>query len=499
MAKLRKMKIFFIIAFMSFLTVPLVNINFESGKISENENRYLVSFPEIIDDNTGRIRKEFFSEFNDWLNDNIGFREFFVKLNANINYKIFGISSNPMISVGKDGWMFYTGDNNLQIANGKYPLTDEILEKIKEEQVSIQKALQKKGIEYVLILTPSKVSIYPEKIIGYRSNNLKTPIDIVQEYLEKNTTIKVINTKDILIDAKNKGKQVFHKTDTHWNEQGAYIAYKYIVNKLNEWGIINTNPINIVQKPSKYKGEFSAMMGAISLLEEEEILATEIENSLSNRVTSGMLFDMIYNTKNTSNFTDVYLYENVTNKDGTALVYGDSFFASWKFTELLSQNFSKLAFVYYGKINNEMLEVVNPKIVIMERTERYIDTLVNQSESNFTNLPIKNPNSKIVSDTTPKIINKNRSYNIDITVKNTSDEIWSEERLIRLCIWQDGLDFGYRIKIPDGVEIKPGEEYTFTLENFRANDKNSTYLEYQMVQEGIAYFGDKKRVDIVIK
>ena len=35
--------------------------------------------------------------------------------------------------------------------------------------------------------------------------------------------------------------------------------------------------------------------------------------------------------------------------------------------------------------------------------------------------------------------------------------------------------------------------------NFRAPEGNTTYLEYQMLQEAYQYFGEKERVDLVVK
>jgi hypothetical protein len=52
--------------------------------------------------------------------------------------------------------------------------------------------------------------------------------------------------------------------------------------------------------------------------------------------------------------------------------------------------------------------------------------------------------------------------------------------------------------IPEGMEVKPGETYTFKLVDFQAPPKESVYLEYQMVEEGREYFGEKKQVDITI-
>ena len=50
-----------------------------------------------------------------------------------------------------------------------------------------------------------------------------------------------------------------------------------------------------------------------------------------------------------------------------------------------------------------------------------------------------------------------------------------------------------------GVEVNPSEEYTFTLLNLQTPPGNEFYLEYQMVEEDVLYFGEKVRVDITVK
>jgi glycosyltransferase involved in cell wall biosynthesis len=159
---LRKTVIFIaILLFVFSISVPFLCSNFIGGKISTAENRVLVEFPQIFNSD-GKLKWEFKKEFESWINDNIGFRDAFLKLNALISVNIFNTSPNSTVKAGKNGWYFYTPDHNLNIANGTFPLTDDDLLQIKEVQESIQKALAKKGIEYVILLIPSKTNIYPE-------------------------------------------------------------------------------------------------------------------------------------------------------------------------------------------------------------------------------------------------------------------------------------------------------------------------------------------------
>jgi hypothetical protein len=483
------------------ISAPLLCVNRINGKISVTENRQLASFPKVVDEVTGGLSKDFRKGFTAWINDNIGFREFFVKMNAKINYDLLKTSPNSSVRVGKDGWFFFTGDYNLKIASGEYPLTKETLVAIKNEQESIQKALKEKGIEYVLVLTPSKASIYPEKIDGSNFSVRETPIDIVEKYLKENTTIKVINTKDALLKAKEEGQQVFNKTDTHWNETGAYIGYKYITDQLNKWNIINSSPVKINQVPSTFKGEFSAMMGDVSLLPLENVNSTEIVSPNATEIQNKEVLDLINIEQRNDNFTKngQHIYTNPSQKDKRILMYGDSFFGSWKIKELFAESCSELTYVWSDSIKGKVVDKVKPDIVLFERTERYITSLSKQADQVLLYGEMKNPTAQIISHDTPKKIKRGEKYNINITVKNTTNQVWNNKRNIRLCIWQDGQDHGYRLNFPENFDLKPNEEYTFILKDFQAPPGNSTYLEYQMVQEGITYFGDKERVDIAVE
>ncbi len=47
------------------------------------------------------------------------------------------LSPSSLVHIGKGGWYFYTGDNNLEIGMGTYSLTPELLEQIRVTQERI--------------------------------------------------------------------------------------------------------------------------------------------------------------------------------------------------------------------------------------------------------------------------------------------------------------------------------------------------------------------------
>lgn len=59
----------------------------------------------------------------------------------------------------------------------------------------------------------------------------------------------------------------------------------------------------------------------------------------------------------------------------------------------------------------------------------------------------------------------------------------------------DGVDQGLRALIEPLKTVMPGESYTFTFDNID-NLKNYD-LEVQMLQEGITYFGEREKIEII--
>ena len=405
------------------------------------------------------------------------------------------------VYIGEDGWYYYTQDNNLKIARNEYPLTEELLQEIAKDQQAIQEYYTERGIDYVLVLNPSKVSIYPE-YIGWGINQVQeTPMDILARYLEENTTVSVISTKDALL-AEKKNQIVYFKTDTHWNLIGAYTGYKSILYQLGELGLIkNAVPASVREYPTTFRGEFSAMMGDETLLPLEEVKGIEFVDQRAARVYDGELFNQVNRVKQKFNILENSLiYTNPDAEKETILIYGDSMFEYWNIVPLFAENSSDLVYLRSYFMYDDLTEAVKPDLVIYEWGERLITRMPGSYSPWYLQPPLENPQAKIVKVFVPIEVHSGGKYNIDIVVKNTGTESWSEELGIRLCIYQDGGgDVGHRVKLPDGVVVNPGEMYVFTLKNFIAPFAARTILEFQMAEEGFTYFGEIKRVEINIK
>lgn len=378
MKKVNVFKLIFLILFAGIVVIPILKMDFSGGKYSPNEQRNLAVFPVTKNNETGKIETGR-TKIQDWVNDNIGFRENLLKMYVNFKFNILGQSTSSKVMIGKDGWFFYTLDNNIQIATGEYPLTDDDLKTIAQNQQAISDYYKSVGVNYILMLTPSKVSVYPEYLPMSVQTIKKTPVDIVAEYLRENTDIIVYSAKDALLEAKNSGAgQLYHKTDTHWNEKGAYYTYKGLHKTMVDNGILDDKPVEVTFNEGEYKGEFSAMLGDESILPLEKAPITNW-NMQSVELHEGELYNKVQEKENQfGTHQGANVFSNPTKKY-TAQIYGDSQIeVVRKIPQLLSEHFSTFVKYSVRNISISVDEAANPDVVIFSCSERYINPLLIQ-------------------------------------------------------------------------------------------------------------------------
>ena len=136
---------------------------------------------------------------------------------------------------GKDRWLFYkstTDGNPIADYEGKNIYTLNEMEEILENVSEVQQKLQKRGIQFSLLVAPNKENIYSEFMPDNYIHNETSRTDILIDYLDKND-INVISPKQKMLDQKNK-EQLYYSYDTHWNQLGAYLGVREL---LINWGI----------------------------------------------------------------------------------------------------------------------------------------------------------------------------------------------------------------------------------------------------------------------
>lgn len=215
-----------------FWMAPLIGFLFlPKQTLSLAENRKLAEFPKY----TSESLPLYLRGIENYWNDHLGFRDLLVFLNNYVLWAVFDKSSVSWVTIGKDGWLFYAGDQSNEDVIGRVTLKDDELKRWLCVLQAKKEWLERQGVRYFFILVPDKQSIYPE----YLPDLLKRyavshkRIDALVNNLRK-YHVDFLDLRAELLREKEH-EQVYFQKDSHWNFQGAYVAYRRIIYELSSW------------------------------------------------------------------------------------------------------------------------------------------------------------------------------------------------------------------------------------------------------------------------
>lgn len=359
-------KLAFVVIFFVIIFLPVLLSDKTGGGKSVMENRMLAKAPTFTDLSI--------KSFNNWIQDNIGFREKCFQLKSLVELKILNKSFTDKVVIGKGNYYFYNYFNNIEIALGKYPFTEQEYASISSNLIDISDYLNKQNISFIYLMPPTKTSIFPEYIRGYNLKRIETPVDTLETNL--NGRIKYINLKDFLYKQKEQQNvdKLYWYTDTHWTYYGAYISYLNIIEKLNQWNINDKDiePVQVDYKDEQRLGDLASMLGGEKIVNKEAYKQTVIKDVTFSKQD---LDDTLLKIQQEQKGSQIYSYINPKSSNKlNVLCLGDSMFGSWNIPELFAQTFYKYTYGWNVHLSKELIEYIKPDIIIFspgERTLKY--------------------------------------------------------------------------------------------------------------------------------
>jgi alginate O-acetyltransferase complex protein AlgJ len=218
----------FAAAFTLFMAIVFVGTWLHWDPVKSRENRNLAKMPPLP--KTYAQVKTFSDQLMVFYRDHFGFRNALIRAVALGKYHGLGPEINDRIIVGKDGWLFYASDEKFLADRGLDPFSQHDLESWQSLLERRQKWFGDRGIPLVIVIPPDKQSIYPEfmpeEFSGFsRPTRLDQLIDFLRE---RHSPVHILDLRPALLDTK-KQRQIYFKTDSHWNDYGAYVGYRTIM------------------------------------------------------------------------------------------------------------------------------------------------------------------------------------------------------------------------------------------------------------------------------
>jgi alginate O-acetyltransferase complex protein AlgJ len=220
-----------IIIFVAALCLPLMGMVFRLDVISEQqENRRLATPPSIPLD--ASALDAFPAKFKGYFNDHFGFRQTLVRWHANLKVNWLGVSSSPLVILGKDGWLFYADEFSPEGRRSVSLFTPRELEHWRLSLEARRDWLAQRGIRYLFTIAPHKQTIYPEYLPDTLTQAAKeSRLKQLTAYLKEHSNLEFLDLRPALYEAKAR-HILFPKTDSHWNFYAGFVAYQAIIREL---------------------------------------------------------------------------------------------------------------------------------------------------------------------------------------------------------------------------------------------------------------------------
>jgi len=186
---------------------------------------------------------EVFKSFNvlqrGYLEKTFGFRKSLVRLQNILDILWLRSSSHYQTVIkGKSDWLFLSQENNelnvIEDYRSGRLFTPEQLARWVAEYRGRQEWLNARGIRYLIVVAPNKVTVYPEFLPD--QYNKISPISRTEQLVTALETagVEVLDLRPTM-ELVKKQALAYYRTDTHWTTFGAFAGYIQIIKHLSRW------------------------------------------------------------------------------------------------------------------------------------------------------------------------------------------------------------------------------------------------------------------------
>lgn len=273
------------------------------------------------------------------------------------------------VIIGEDGYFFLGNydSNVIDEISGAYKASDEEISKYCARLLALQKLYEDNGAEFLLVLAPNKHSIYKDKLPANLRYNGENNTDIIIK-TAKNLGVKILDLRQVLIE--NKEQMLYYKTDTHWNNKGALIAYNEIIKTLKTKVTSLKYKIQNTKVPSGDLIRISKMSSFFKDYKEDDIKILLNDDKIA---ICDILKGRIDCSAHNNGLLNVYTKNEKAANELKLLYIADSF--SFATSELVNHTFKEIYKIYRGKMTSKELEgfikANKPDIVIYQIVERH--------------------------------------------------------------------------------------------------------------------------------
>jgi hypothetical protein len=287
---------------------------------------------------------------------------------------MFGLGSSPtdQVVLGDDGWLFYTEAGIMADYRGESEPSRDELERWKAVLLERSAWVAERGARFAFAVAPNKVTIYPDRLRDSEENDTAQPtrLDRLVEHLQQDPVFELIDLRGPL-RAAARDRQVYLRTDSHWNHHGAFVGYRALVEGLRARGVA-IEPLSLDQlrvDEVELPGDLARLLGVPGIEPERRVrLPCQKELPARRIATPEPIAEL---SRRAGAWEDPIVYECEAG-EGTLLMFRDSF--AWPMIPWLAQHFRYSVFISRFPAEFELFgaffETLKPTLVVEMRVER---------------------------------------------------------------------------------------------------------------------------------
>lgn len=300
----------------------------------------------------GKINDDFGSEYEEYFSKAFAYRGIVVNIWSKLRAAIG--EGNDQVVVGKDDFLFFADTIDCYIGN---PMSDEEISSAADALENLAAAAEQRGAKLLFVPAPDKNHIYPEKMPSRFLQKTPTDLDRLLATLdERGLSELYFDPRQTLLDAKSE-RLVYHRRDTHWNQDGALAVFTEISERL---GLSAPDMSGVTRtEPDDFTGDLDSLL-----------------------FPSGSRYDLnpTYDLSEYYIFTSAYtspMDMSISTRGagrGKALVFRDSFANAM--IPFLASSFAETRFERANPYRVDLLNDFDADTVILILAERNIRTLI---------------------------------------------------------------------------------------------------------------------------
>lgn len=340
----------YMLIFLALLLVPFAGMLITGPSASESDAA--AALPALKTED-GKLNKDYLKDLGGYFEGHCSLRQEMVSCYSYVTTKVLKTTSQKSVIYGKDGWMFYT--DTLGDYTGSDVMSGRQLFDCARTLKLIDEYCKENGVTFMFVTAANKNSLYGENMPYFYKKTDKPGNRVLLGAKIREAGVGYIDLYECF---SKEDKVLYHKTDSHWNNEGAALA-AHVIHQAAGTGDTDRYGTKAPYKVRKdFTGDLAKMMyPSFTPLEDEYYYDNAPQFAYVGKVNS--------------NFDNKIKTTGAGTKN--LLMYRDSFGSS--LLPFMAEPYANALFSRSLTMQLRDFETAKPDVVIMEKAERFLPQL----------------------------------------------------------------------------------------------------------------------------